>query len=142
MSALSSFMREYSDPVVKADQCAHYVDGIGIASNNATDLTRNFRAVLQCVCQAGLKLTNENCHFGVRQVEFLGRTISSEGVSPQTYRIQNIVSNMRFPNSKKALQRYLGFVNCYRIYIPRMAEKLNPFYKLLMQKSQSTSHQN
>ena len=40
-SAFSSFMREYLDPVVKADQCAQYVDDIGIAANNATDLTRN-----------------------------------------------------------------------------------------------------
>ena len=30
-----------------------------------------------------------------------------------------------------ALQRYLGFVKFYRNYIPRKAEKLNPFYKLL-----------
>ena len=29
------------------------------------------------------------------------------------------------------MQRYLGFVNYYRNYIPRRAEKLNPFYKLL-----------
>ena len=38
---------------------------------------------------------------------------------------------MRFPKSKKALQCYLGFVNYYRNYIPRMAEKINPFYELL-----------
>ena len=38
---------------------------------------------------------------------------------------------MRFPKSKKALQRYLRFVNYYRNYVPRMVEKLNPFYKLL-----------
>ena len=29
------------------------------------------------------------------------------------------------------MQRYLGFVNCYRNFIPRLAEKFNPFYKLL-----------
>ena len=39
VSAFSSFMREYLDPVVKADQCAQYVDDIGNAANNATDLT-------------------------------------------------------------------------------------------------------
>ena len=39
-----SFMCEYLDPVVKADQCAQYVDDIGIAANNATGLTRNIRA--------------------------------------------------------------------------------------------------
>ena len=47
VSAFSSFMRMYLHPVVKADQCAQYVDHIGIAANNATDLTRNIRAVLK-----------------------------------------------------------------------------------------------
>ena len=119
------------DPVVKADQCAQYVDDIGIAANNATDLTRNIRAVFKCIRQAGIKLTIEKCHLGVRQVEFLGRTISSEGVMPQTHKIQNFLNKLRFPKSKKAFQRYLGSVNCYRNYISRMTEKLNPFYKLL-----------
>ena len=131
VSAFSSFMREYLDPVVKADQCAQYLDDIGIAANNATDLTRNIRAVFKCIRQAGLKLTIEKCHFGVRQVDILGRTISPEGISPQARRIQNFLDNLSFPKSKKALKRYLGFVNYYRNYIPRMAEKLHPFYKLL-----------
>ena len=131
VSAFSSFMREYLDPVVKADQCAQYVDDIGIAANKATYFTRNIRAVFKCIRQAVLKLTNEKCHFGVRQVEFLGRTISPEGISPQARKIQNFLDKLRFPKSKKALQHYLGFVNYYRNYIPRMAEKLNPFYKLL-----------
>ena len=131
VSAFSCFMREYLDPVVKADQCAQYVDDIGIAANNATDLTRNIRAVFKCIRQAGLKLTIEKCHFGVRQVEFLGRTISPEGISPQARKNKNFLDKLTFPKSKKALQRYLGFVNYYRNYITRMAEKLNPFYKLL-----------
>ena len=131
VSAFSSFMREYLDPVVKVDQCAQYVDNIGIAANNATDLTRNIRAVFKRIRQAGLKLTNEKCHFGVRQFEFLGRTILPEGISPQARKIHNFLDKLRFPKSKKALQRYLGFVNYYRNYIPRMAEKFNPFYKLL-----------
>ena len=60
VSAFSSFMREYLDPVVKTDQCAQYVDDIGIAANNAiTDLTQNIRAVFRCIRQAGLKLIIE-----------------------------------------------------------------------------------
>ena len=82
-------MREYLEPVVKADQCAQYVDDSGIAANKATDLTRNTRAVFKCIRNAGLKLTIEKCHFGVRQVEFLGRTTSSEGVLPQSHKNQN-----------------------------------------------------
>ena len=55
VSAFLSFMREYLVSVVKADQCAQYVDDIGIAANNARDLTRNIRAVFQCIRNAGLK---------------------------------------------------------------------------------------
>ena len=103
VSAFSSFVREYLDPVVEADQCAPYVDDIGIAANNATDLTRNIRTVFKCIRQVGLKLTIEKCHFGVRQVEFLGRTISPEGKSPQARKIQNFLDKLRFPKSKKAI---------------------------------------
>ena len=80
VSAFSSFMCEYLDPVVKADQNAQYVDDIGIAANKVTDLSRNIRAVFKCIRQAGLKPTIEKCHFVVRQVEFIGRTISPEGI--------------------------------------------------------------
>ena len=104
-------MREYLDPVVKADQCAQYVDDIGIAANNATDLTRNIRAVFQCIHQAGFKLTIEKRLFRVREVEFLGRTISPERILPQARKIQNFLYKLRFPKSKKALQRYLGCLN-------------------------------
>ena len=107
VSVFSSFMREYLDPVFKSDQCAQYMDDIGIAANNATDLARNIRAIFKFIRQAELKPTTKKCHFGVRQVEFLGRTISSEGVSPQTHKIQYFLNKLRFPKSKKALQRYL-----------------------------------
>ena len=84
MSAFSSFTREYFDPFFKADQCAQHVDDFGSAANTAKDFTRSFRAVFECTRQAGLKLALEKCHFGVRQVEFQGTTISYEGLSRQT----------------------------------------------------------
>ena len=93
-SAFSSVMREYLDPIVKADQCAQYVDDIGIAANNARDLTRNIRAIFKCIRQAGLKLRNEKCHFGVTQVEFLGRTLSPEGTSSKARKFRHFP---RFP---------------------------------------------
>ena len=131
VSAFSNFMREFLDPVVKADQCVQYIYDFGIAAKNATDLTRNIRAVFKCFCQAVLKLTIEKYHFGVRQVEFLGKTISPEGISLQARKIQKFQDKLRLPKLKKALQRDLGFVNYYRNIFPRMAEKFNPFCKML-----------
>ena len=123
-------MREYLDPNVRANQCAEYVDDIGIAAKIATDVTRNKRAVFTCNRQARLKLSIEKCHFGVRQVEFFGRTISPEGILSQARKTQSLLDKLTFSKSKKALQRYLGFVNFYKNYIARMAAKPNPVYKL------------
>ena len=35
LSAFSSFIREYLDPVIKADQCAQYFNDIGLAANTS-----------------------------------------------------------------------------------------------------------
>ena len=101
VSAFSSFMREYLDPVVKADQCAQYVDDIGIAANNATDLTRNLRAVFKCIRQAGLKLTIEKCHFGVRQVEFLDERFHQKESHRKLGKFKISLLNFDSPNPKR-----------------------------------------
>ena len=64
LSAFSSFMREYLDQVIEADQCAQYVDDIGIAANDAEHLIKNLRATFECTREAGLKLKMHKCHFG------------------------------------------------------------------------------
>ena len=71
------------------------------------------------------------CHFGATETDFLGRTNTPEGVKPQKERITNYLEKTKFPKSKKALQRYLGFLSYYRNYIPRLSEKLVPFFQLL-----------
>ena len=131
LSAFSSFMREYLDKVIKADQCAQYVDDIGIAANDVDHLMTNLRATFKCIQEAGLKLTMHKCHFGAKEIDFLGRTITPQGVKPQKQNVQNFLEKTKFPKSKKALQRYLGFLNYYRNYVPRLSERLAPFYKML-----------
>ena len=131
LSAFSSFMREYLDSVIKADQCAQYVDDIGIAANTTEQLIKNIRAVFKCIREAGLKLTIEKSHFGVTQIEFFGRTITPHGVAPQDQKVKNFLSKVRFPKSKKQVQKYIGFVNYYRNYIQRLSEKLIGMYELL-----------
>ena len=114
LSAFSSFMREFLDLVIKADQCAQYVDDIGIAANDANHLIANQRSTFECIREAGLKLTMHKCHFGAKEIDFLGRTITPDGVKPQKEQITNFLEKTKFPKSNKALQRYLGFLNYYR----------------------------
>ena len=46
-------------------------------------------------------------------------------------RLPNSSKKNKFPRSKKALQRYIGFLYYYRNCIPRLAERLTPFFQLL-----------
>ena len=124
-------MREYLDRVIKADKCAQYVDDIGIATHTAEELKNNLREVFQCIREAGLRLTMAKCQFGAKEDEFLGRTVSPEGIAPQPHKIKNYLQKLSFPKTKKGLQRYIGFVNYYRNYIPRLSEKIAPFHELV-----------
>ena len=131
LSAFNSTIREYLDALVKADKCAQYVDDIGVAAHNVDELAANIEAVFQQIQKAGLKLSMSKCAFGHTKIEFLGRSITTKGIAPLADRIDDFLKKLKLPTSVKSLQRYIGFVQFYRQYIPKLAEKLVPLYKLL-----------
>ena len=124
LSVFSSFIRKYLDPVIKADQCAQYVNDIGIAANTPQQLIKNLRAVFQCLQKAGLKLSMAKCHFVVQEVDFLGRKITTKGVAPQNQKIAKLLKKFKFPRSKKELQTYIEFLNFYRNYLDWQSDSL------------------
>ena len=113
--------------LIEAKQCAHFSDDIGIAANAPQQLIKNLRAVFQCLCKNGLKVSMAKFHFEVQEVYFIGRTITTKGVAPQKQKIAKFLKKINFPRYEKALQRHIGFLICFRNYIPRLAERLNPF---------------
>ena len=45
--------------------------------------------------------------------------------------LTNSSKKSNFHDPKKVLQRYIGFLNYYRKYLPRLAERVTPFFQLL-----------
>ena len=117
LSAFSSFMREYLDRVKKADQCAQNVDDIGVAAIDANQLIANLSAIFQCIREAELKLSMHKCHFGATEIDFLGRTITPEGVKPQKERNTKFLEKTKFAKSKKALKNYF--------WLPQLLQELH-----------------
>ena len=103
LSAFNSTVREYLDPLVKADKCAQYVDDIVIAANNVEELADNIESMFIKINQAGLKLSMAKCAFGHPEIEFLGRSITSKGIAPIEEKIHKFLKNIKLPTSVKAV---------------------------------------
>ena len=71
------------------------------------------------------------CVFGHPEIELLRRSITSKGVAPIEEKNDKFLRNIKLPTPVKSLQRCIGLVQFNRQYIPRLAEKLVPLYKLL-----------
>ena len=100
-------MREYLDTVNKTDlKSAQYVDDSGIAAISPEQLIKNIRVAFKCIRTAGIKHTIEKGLFGVTQVDFLGRTITPDGVALQDQKTKTFLSIVRFPKSKKQVQNF------------------------------------
>ena len=62
---------------------------------------------------------------------FLGNTITSEGVLPNKTKVTEFLSTLKIPKTVKQIRRFIGFFQYFRSFIPKLGEKLLPFYQLL-----------
>ncbi len=84
-----------------------------------------------------LEINVKKCIYGVPEIEFLGRLLTSKGVQPSPTASKAIVQLPR-PDDKKQLRSFLGMVGFYRLFISDFARISAPLYELL---SQDTSFQ-
>ena len=71
-------------------------DDVLIFSSSEEQHVDHVRAVLQKLRQAGLVLNAKKCHFGQREVRFLGHRIAAGSIAPQMEKVECI---RKFPLS-------------------------------------------
>ena len=136
VSAFSSFMRKYLYPCIVADQCFQYVDDLGTAANTFDEFINNLKAIFVCIEKAGLKFTTSKCEFGLKEMTFLGNTITNEGMQPDKKKVTDFLSTLKVPKTPKQIRRFIGFFQYFRAFKPKLGEKLLHFYKLLRQENE------
>ncbi len=88
-----------------------YLDDILIFfSSSLQEHVQHVRRVLQRLLENGLFVKAEKCAFHAQSVPFLGFIVSPEGVRMDPDKVKAVVS-WPTPDSRKALQRFLGFAN-------------------------------
>ena len=131
VTAFSSFMRKYLDPCIAADKCFQYVDDIGTAAYTEDELIENLEEIFICISKAGLRLSIKKCEFGLPKINFLGNTITSQGISPNKEKVATFLETMKMPRNARQVKRLIGFLQFFRNFLPNLSIKLIPFYHLL-----------
>ena len=93
-----------------------YIDDIMVLGNDFDDHLNNLRKTLLRVQHHHLKLKPRKCLLFQIEVDFLGKTVSREGVSIQPSKIDT-VTTWPEPTDKKKLQAFLGFANYHREHV-------------------------
>jgi len=110
--------------------CACYVDDILVFSKNTEEHLQHLRTVLQRLQDNGLVVRQDKCRFGATSVEFLGHQISPAGVSLLPCKV-DAVSKFPRPTTIKGLQEFVGMVNYYHRFLPKIAQIMEPLYNSL-----------
>jgi len=107
----------------------NFIDDILIYSKTVEEHIEHIRQVLQVFHQHKLKINIEKCSFMKTEVEVLGHTVSTKGLSPIDSKVQAI-KEMRSPANLHELRSFLGAVGYYRTFIDQFAQITAPIVKL------------
>ena len=91
---------------------------------------KHVRTVFKRIEEFGFKLSPEKCEFFMDRIKYLGQIIDKEGRRPDPQRTEAI-EKMPAPNSVTKLQSFLGLVQYYAIYIPKIHDLRAPLNELL-----------
>ena len=86
-----------------------YFDDLIVFSKTFEEHLQRLRLVLEKLKENNLRLNPSKCSFLRDELDYLGHTVSAEGVKPQEGKIR-AVAEYPVPKSVKEVRAFLGFV--------------------------------
>ncbi|RKK72672.1 hypothetical protein BFJ68_g18271, partial [Fusarium oxysporum] len=121
---INNVLRQYLDVFVVC-----YLDDILIFSDNEEEHKEHVHKVLKALQDANLLVEPEKSHFHVKEVDFLGHTITPGEIRMERKKI-SAVADWPKPTTVKEVQSFLGFANYYRRFIKDFSKIANPLTEL------------
>lgn len=135
-SAASVFQRamyHIVKDVVQFVKC--FQDDILIFSKNVEEHILHVKEVCSRLRKSGLTLKASKCKFFQKSVEYLGHTLSGEGVIPKKSLVEAIV-NAPSPDNREKLLSFAGLCEYYSKFIQNFATKMEPLRELTRKNSE------
>ena len=99
-----------------------------VSGKNAKDHLENLRQLLQKLQDHRLRCRLDKCEFASPTVEYLGRTLSSQGLSKE--KKVDAVCRMPRPHNLSTLKSFLGSVQFYGKFFPNLSTIIDLLHKL------------
>ena len=106
-----------------------YLDDILIYSKTWEEHLKHVRATLEILRKNKLFAKLSKCTFGVREVDYLGFILRSNGVAINPHKT-SAIKEWPTPKSKKDVQSFLGLINYYRRFIRDCSKIARPLTEL------------
>ena len=104
-----------------------YIDDIIIFSKSAEEHFANIKATLEQIINVNIRLNPKKCKFFMEKVNFLGHTVSIDGIEPDPSKVIALKA-IPIPKSVKQTQAFLGLANFYRRFIKNFASIAKPLH--------------
>ena len=109
-----------------------YLDDVIVHSPDVQKHFQDLAQVFKSYRKAGLKLQPAKCQLFRAQIDYLGHTVSAQGIAPLNKYI-DIVKNWPPPDTRHAIRAFLGKVGYYRRFIKDFAAIAKPLTDKLAQ---------
>ena len=113
------------------DKCQAYVDDIFIHAKTEFELVKNIDEVFQRLKNVGLTANPRKTHIGMATLDYLGYTISKEGLLLVNEEKRKEIFEYPKPVYKKQLKSFIGLANTMQNRIKGCASLMKPLNKML-----------
>ena len=113
------------------DHVMCFLDDILITAESEQEHLNVLDEVLTRLEHCGVRLNLAKCSFAQKSVEYLGHRLDAEDIHPTSEKLKAIIEAEK-PCYVKQLRSYLGLINYYAKFVPRMSTVLRPLHLLLM----------
>jgi hypothetical protein len=93
-----------------------FIDDILVYSKNEEEHAGHLHVVLQCLREHRLYAKLSKCDFWLKEIKFLGHTISQAGIAVDPDKVQEVM-NRKPPTTVRQIRSFLGLAGYYRRFI-------------------------